>query len=149
MNNYLRLGRTKPSKNQTPFKNFLAPAPFTLFRCGTRRRRILKKRIYNFCEGEDAKCLAHFAAPQNVPNTKKPKRTTLAQPRSEPRTNHFVQVRDRRPSERRAQPPPPGGASGGYTTSEARPSGRYIRSLNLKERIKSIVKPKHKAIRKS
>jgi len=31
--------------------------------------------IYDFCEGEDAKCLAHFAAAQNAPNTKKPKRT--------------------------------------------------------------------------
>jgi len=26
----------------------------------------------NFCKGEDAKGLAHFAAAQNAPNTKKP-----------------------------------------------------------------------------
>jgi len=31
--------------------------------------------INDFCEGEDAKCLAHFAPTQNAPNTKKPKRT--------------------------------------------------------------------------
>ena len=51
-------------------------------------------------------------------------------------------------SERGVSPSPSEGRTEAYITNVARPSGRCISSLNLKERKKHIVKPKHKVIRK-
>jgi hypothetical protein len=52
--------RTRPSKNT--FYKFSAA-------------EINKKDfLENFCEVEDAECLAHFAAAQNAPNANKPNR---------------------------------------------------------------------------
>jgi len=47
------------------------------------------------------------------------------------------------------RPSPQARPNGACTTNVARPSGRYISSLSLKERKQNIVKPKQKVIRKS
>jgi len=63
MNNYWRMGGLDRAKTKHLLKIFWPPPQY-------------KKDffIYDFCEGKDAECLAHFAAAQNAPNMKKPNR---------------------------------------------------------------------------
>ena len=90
-----------------------------------------------FARERTQECLAHFAATQNAPNTKKPNRTLC------------ITTKAAGLGGRGVRPSPQARPNGAYTTKAARPSGRCIRSLNFKERKKNIVKPKQKAIRKS